>query len=141
MLDGIDSIREQLDRFRALGITIAVDDFGTGTAGLNHLRDVPFDVLKVDKTYVDTLGKTGDAHALLSGVIELAHAMGALVVAEGIETPQQANELRQMGCDVGQGFYLGRPMDRARIELWFERGRDGSVASQIQQLAVDFAGE
>ncbi len=141
MLDGIDSIREQLDRFRALGIKIAVDDFGTGTAGLNHLRDVPFDVLKVDKTYVDTLGKTGDAHALLSGVIELAHAMGALVVAEGIETPQQANELRQMGCDVGQGFYLGRPMDRARIELWFERGRDGSVASQIQQLAVDFAGE
>ena len=134
MIDGIDSVRVQLERFRSLGISIAVDDFGTGTAGLNHMRDVPFDVLKVDKSYVDPLGRTDEAYSLLSGVVDLAHAMGAIVVAEGIETPAQANELRRMSCDVGQGFYLGRPMDRARIEDWFARGRQGSVASQIQQV-------
>ncbi len=131
MLRDIDWLRSQLENFRSMGITIAVDDFGTGAAGLNHLRDVPFDILKIDKSYVDPLGRTEDAYSLLSGVIELAHGMGATVVAEGIETPDQASELRRMGCDIGQGFYLGRPMDPVRLENWFARGRDGAVASQI----------
>lgn len=132
MLDGVHEFREQLERFRSLGIAIAVDDFGAGTAGLNHLRDVPFDVLKVDKSYVDRLGREEGAYALLSGVVDLAHSMDAIVVAEGIETPEQAELLRRMGCDVGQGFYLGRPMDQARLESWFAKGRAGEVASQIQ---------
>ncbi len=135
-LDDIAGIRVRLDRFREIGVSIAVDDFGSGTAGLNHMRDVPFDILKVDKTYVDPLGKVDDAYSLLAGMVDLAHAMGAMVVAEGIETPQQAAELRRMHCDIGQGFFLGRPMDPARLEDWFARGREGEVASQIQQLRV-----
>ncbi len=131
MLDDAHHVRVDLEVFRAMGIRIAVDDFGTGAAGLGHLRDVPLDVIKIDKSYIDGLGQSPEAHNLITGVIELAHGMGAKIVAEGIETPDQARLLRSMRCDFGQGFYLGRPMEVAPIEEWFAEGRAGSAAASI----------
>ncbi len=131
VINEVPTVRRGIEDFRTLGIRIAVDDFGTGTAGLNHLRDVPFDILKIDKSYVDPLTTGHDSYQLLASVVDLAHSMHATVVAEGIETHEQATLLRRMGCDVGQGFYLGRPMDPAALEEWFAAGRDGTMASQI----------
>ncbi len=131
VISEVPTMRRGVEDLRSMGIQIAVDDFGSGTAGLNHLRDVPFDILKIDKSYVDPLGVNPDAYQLLSSMVELAHSMEATVVAEGIETHEQAALLRQMGCDVGQGFYLGRPMDPVRLEEWFAEGRSGATASQI----------
>lgn len=131
VINEVPTVRRGIEDFRALGISIAVDDFGTGTAGLNHLRDVPFDILKIDNSYVDPLATDHDSYQLLASVVELAHSMHATVVAEGIETHEQASLLRRMGCDVGQGFYLGRPMAADALEDWFAAGRDGTVASQI----------
>jgi EAL domain-containing protein (putative c-di-GMP-specific phosphodiesterase class I) len=133
MLEDTAGLRQQLQEFQALGIRIAVDDFGTGAAGLGHLRDVPFDIVKIDKSYIDGLGESAEAHSLITGVIELAHGMRATIVAEGIETPQQAALLREMRCDYGQGFYLGRPMEPVQIETWFAAGRAGSAAASIAQ--------
>ncbi len=134
VISEVPTMRRGIEDLRSMGIRIAVDDFGSGTAGLNHLRDVPFDILKIDKSYVDPLGVKPDAYQLLSSMVELAHSMGAIVVAEGIETSEQAMLLRQMGCDVGQGFYLGRPMDPNRLDEWFAKGRSGATASQIAAL-------
>lgn len=137
VINEVPTVRRGIENFRELGIRIAVDDFGTGTAGLNHLRDVPFDILKIDKSYVDPLATDQDSYQLLASVVDLAHSMDATVVAEGIETHEQATLLRRMGCDVGQGFYLGRPMDPVSLEEWFASGRDGTVASQIEVPAAD----
>jgi len=132
MINEVPTVRRGIQDLRSLGVRIAVDDFGTGTAGLSHLRDVPFDILKIDKSYIDPIADDPDAYRLLAGVVELAHSMHATVVAEGIESHEQAALLRRMGCDIGQGFYLGRPMDPAALEGWFAAGRDGTVASQIE---------
>ncbi len=137
VINEVPMVRRGIERFRSLGIRIAVDDFGTGTAGLNHLRDVPFDILKIDKSYVDPLTADHDSYQLLASVVELAHSMDATVVAEGIESHEQATLLRRMGCDVGQGFYLGRPMGASALEEWFASGRDGTVASQIEAPQMD----
>ncbi|MGH1493134.1 MAG: putative bifunctional diguanylate cyclase/phosphodiesterase, partial [Acidimicrobiales bacterium] len=124
-------IRSQLQALRDLGARVAIDDFGTGAAGLGHLRDVPFNVIKIDKSYVDVLSQQGEALRLIQGVIELAHTLGAETVAEGIEEPTEFELLQSLGCDMGQGFYLGRPMDPAQLEDWFAKGRTGSAPSLI----------
>ncbi len=124
-------LRQQLESFRALGVRIAVDDFGTGAAGISHLRDVPFDILKIDKVYVDEIEHSNEAANLVSGVVELAHGLGAVVVAEGIETPGQMTLLRDLGCDFGQGFFLARPMTPDALEHWIDQGWAGTAAAVI----------
>ena len=111
-------IRNQLLVMQKLGMKVAIDDFGTGAAGLSHLRDIPFDVLKIDKSYVDTLTTSEDSVSLVKGVIDLAHNMGAVTVAEGIEESTELETLQGLGCDLGQGFYLGRPMNPQAFEGW-----------------------
>ena len=124
-------IRSQLEVFRQLGMRIAVDDFGTGAAGLSHLRDVPFDVVKIDKSYVDALRRSEEALRLVQGVIDLAHGLGAITVAEGIEDPEDSEVLQSLGCDRAQGFFYGRPMDPEQLEGWFAKGRTGAAPALI----------
>ncbi|MEM7338231.1 MAG: EAL domain-containing protein [Actinomycetota bacterium] len=131
LIEDSEWIRSQLQMLRDLGAKVAVDDFGTGAAGLSHLRDVPFNRIKIDKSYVDALSKSSDARRLVQGVIDLAHTLGAETVAEGIEEPSEFELLHTLGCDLGQGFYLGRPMDPVQLEDWFAKGRTGAAPSLI----------
>lgn len=119
-------IHDQLQLFRDAGMQVAVDDFGTGAAGLSHLRDVPFNTIKIDKSYVDALRRSDDAKLLVQGVIELAHTLGAATVAEGVEELADLEILQQLGCDMIQGFYLARPMDPVQLEEWLTN-RDSSI--------------
>jgi diguanylate cyclase (GGDEF)-like protein len=96
-----------LREIRALGVSLAVDDFGTGYSSLSYLRDFPVDVLKIDRTFVSRL--PGDA-GLVRAMISIAHTVGAVVVAEGVETPEQLEVLRGLGCDHVQGYLLSRPL-------------------------------
>jgi diguanylate cyclase (GGDEF)-like protein len=98
-----------LTELKRLGIGIAVDDFGTGYTSIGHLRGFPVDVLKIDRTFVAGLGRDDQSTALTAAVISLAHALGLTVIAEGVESTEQAAELHALGCDAAQGFYLGRP--------------------------------
>ncbi len=127
MLKDAAWIRDQLTELRTLGIEIAIDDFGTGASGLNHLRELPFDIVKIDKSYVDKIGVDADGENLVSQIIDLAKGLDARTVAEGIETPGQADVLARMGCDIGQGFYLAKPMDRDRIESWIQVRRRAAL--------------
>jgi c-di-GMP phosphodiesterase Gmr len=122
VIDDRGWIGSQLQHLRRLGARIAIDDFGTGVAGLSHLRELPYDVVKIDRSYVDQVGTGSPGEQLVAQIIELAKGLGATLVAEGIETPEQLARLTEMGCDVGQGFHLARPMPAEELERWMVEG-------------------
>ncbi len=99
-----------LAALRDSGVRIAIDDFGTGYSSLSYLRQVPVDVLKIDKSFVDTVATSRQQYALVEGIVTLAHNLGLQVVVEGIEQPQERTLLRTMGCEYGQGYLFARPM-------------------------------
>ena len=93
-----------------MGIRVALDDFGVGYSSLSYLRRFPFDTLKIDRSFIADLEVAPHAHSILSTIIDLGEALGMKVVAEGIETRQQAAILQRTNCDRLQGFYLSRPV-------------------------------
>jgi diguanylate cyclase (GGDEF)-like protein/PAS domain S-box-containing protein len=100
----------RLRALKDLGVRVAVDDFGTGYSSFSWLRQLPVDVLKIDKEFVDELGRRDQGGFLVAAIIDLAHNLGLRTVAEGIERPTQLARLRDMHCDLGQGFHVGKPM-------------------------------
>jgi predicted signal transduction protein with EAL and GGDEF domain len=108
--DGISAM-ESMDSLRAAGMQIAIDDFGVGYSSLAYLQDFPIDILKIDKSFIHNLGTTGRrGGALARAVLSLADSLRLEVIAEGIERADQRDELRSMGCVLGQGFLYARPM-------------------------------
>ena len=99
-----------LDSLRKLGVKISLDDFGTGFSSLSYLKRLPADVIKIDKSFVKGLGEDAEDTAIVRMIIELAHTLGLEVVAEGVESEEQAQQLREIGCDMGQGFYFAKPL-------------------------------
>jgi diguanylate cyclase len=106
-----------LQRLRAEGVRVALDDFGTGYGTLATLHVLPIDVVKLDRTLAVPAGDPGRGNALRRSVVSISRTLGMLIVGEGIETAQQAAELGRLGCDLGQGYYFGRPepVDRLRL--------------------------
>jgi len=102
---------EVLGSLRRLGVSLLMDDFGTGYSSLNHLHSFPFDVLKIDRSFVGRLSEGDQPVHIVRTIIELARVLGMDVVAEGIETMEQYRTLRQMGCRYGQGYLFSPPMD------------------------------
>jgi diguanylate cyclase (GGDEF)-like protein len=92
------------------GIAVALDDFGTGYASLSHLSQFPIDILKIDRTFVQQLGRSAEADAITAAVVNLGHCLGMKIVAEGVETAAQEVRLRTLGCDVGQGFLYSKAL-------------------------------
>lgn len=99
-----------LFELKRIGVRLALDDFGTGYSSLNYLRRFPFDMLKIDKGFVDDLNRDRASLVIVDAVVELAHLLGMTVVAEGVETAEHYERLRSLGCDYCQGFYFGHPM-------------------------------
>jgi EAL domain-containing protein (putative c-di-GMP-specific phosphodiesterase class I) len=108
MRDRDESITK-MSLLRARGIRISIDDFGTGYSSLGYLPRLPVDTLKIDRSFVTDLGVNSTAQSLVAGMISLAHSIGKQVVVEGVETNEQLEILRSIGCDEIQGFLLGRP--------------------------------
>ncbi len=98
-----------LQAIAATGVRIGIDDFGTGQSSLGYLKVLPVHVLKIDQSFIDGLGKDPEDSAIVEAVVTLAHALGLTVTAEGIETSRQLQALRELGCDLGQGYYFARP--------------------------------
>jgi len=109
LMDDVDMSEETLGQLHALGVKLAVDDFGTGYSSLSYLRRFPVDLLKVDRSFVDGLGEDPGDSAIVTAIITLAHTLGLSAVAEGVESALQLAELRRLGCDRGQGYFMARP--------------------------------
>lgn len=100
-----------LGNIRDLGVRVALDDFGSGYSSLSHLRRFPIDIVKIDKSFVDGVAADGVESAIARSIIDLGRAMRIETVAEGIEADEQAETLRTLGCEFGQGFFFARPLD------------------------------
>ena len=101
---------ERLDAVRKLGVRVAIDDFGTGYSSLGYLRRLPLDAVKIDRTFIEHLTDDPRQAALVRAIVELCRSLDLEIVAEGVETPAQARRLLELGCELAQGYHLGRPM-------------------------------
>jgi predicted signal transduction protein with EAL and GGDEF domain len=110
--------RDILTRLRRSGVQISVDDFGTGYSSLSYLRDLPIDELKLDRSFVFPMADDARAAALVASIIALAHSLGLRIVAEGVETHVAYTELRRLGCDQAQGYFMSRPVPAAELDHW-----------------------
>jgi diguanylate cyclase (GGDEF)-like protein len=122
-----EDARLALRNLAALGVRVALDDFGTGYSSLNYLRQHPVDAIKIDRTFMSEVPDNYQATTLLATIIDMAHALGKQVVAEGVETLPQLDYLRERGCDVAQGFVLARPLNVADVTERLAQ-RSGSTA-------------
>ena len=120
LFDWQDSVAK-LRSLRDMGVTVALDDFGTGYSSLNYLQQLPIDVLKVDRSFIKEIGNAGGKTDVLSTILALAHTMRLRVVAEGVETEEQAMFLKQEGCDFIQGYFYSRPLEEEEYVAWIAR--------------------
>ncbi|GAA0598523.1 hypothetical protein GCM10009416_40880 [Craurococcus roseus] len=125
LLHDTDAALRTLTELRALGCSIAMDDFGTGHSSLGYLWRFPFDKLKIDRSFVLGMGEDPKAAAIVCSVVALGRALGLIVTAEGVETAEQVASLRDAGCAQGQGFLLGRPAPTAAVAARFALGAVG----------------
>jgi EAL domain-containing protein (putative c-di-GMP-specific phosphodiesterase class I) len=112
LLGDTDLVRDRMDQLRALGTRLAIDDFGTGYSSLGYIHRFEFDVLKVDRSFVEAL-ELPTNQRIVEAVLDLASEVGATVVAEGIEEDTQAEALAALGCEIGQGYLYSRPVPAA----------------------------
>ncbi|MBU1002687.1 MAG: EAL domain-containing protein [Proteobacteria bacterium] len=121
VMESPDASKMILERLKVLGLQVAIDDFGTGYSSLSHLSRLPVDSLKIDHSFIAGLGKTEEDMEIVRAIVVLAQALGLEVVAEGVETEEQLRQVRELGCDMVQGFYLGRPMDESAARALLQR--------------------
>jgi diguanylate cyclase (GGDEF)-like protein len=120
LMDQIESALPMLAELRAVGVGLTVDDFGTGYSSLSHLSTLPIDSLKVDRSFVQALRAGTKESTVVRAIVHLGNSLDKAVIAEGIETPSQLAQLREMGCKLGQGFHLARPLAPADAQMLLE---------------------
>ena len=113
-------LMDTLTRFRIKGIGLAIDDFGTGYSSLLQLRQLPFTELKIDRCFIVDLPSAHDSRLIVKTIIELAHGLGLVATAEGVETVEQLRLIRELGCDVVQGFLIAPPLEPGDLISWKE---------------------
>jgi len=104
-------------KLKSMGSTIAIDDFGTGYSSLSHLKKLPVDILKIDRSFIQSLSISSDDFAIVRAIITMAHSLGIQTVAEGVETIEQKNILIELGCDQFQGYYIGKPVPADQLNF------------------------
>jgi predicted signal transduction protein with EAL and GGDEF domain len=121
-ISALDTNTNSLDCLKALGVRISIDDFGTGYSSLSYLKRLPADALKIDKSFVKGLGEEVEDTAIVRMVIELAHILGMVVIAEGVESWGQAVLLNEMGCDFAQGYHFSKPLPPEEVPMFLAEG-------------------
>jgi diguanylate cyclase (GGDEF)-like protein len=109
-MDDAPATAAVLEELKTLGVRVAIDDFGTGYSSLSYLERFPVDSLKVDRSFIESLGRDSGATVLVRAMIDLAHALGLRVIAEGVETDEQLRRVRELGCDLAQGCHFSGPL-------------------------------
>jgi diguanylate cyclase (GGDEF)-like protein len=136
IMDDPNHAIETLDRLHALGIRLSIDDFGTGYSSLSYLKRMPVDELKIDKSFVMGMANHKDDETIVRSTIDLGHNMGLKVVAEGVESAEMMAHLKELRCDLVQGFHLCRPLPPAKLEVWLK----GWESGQLEHEATESGG-
>ena len=110
LVDGADTVVDMLVRLKSLGVRIAIDDFGTGYSSMSYLERLPFDTLKIDILFIRKIRDDGEGGTIAATIAVMAHALGKKVVAEGAETQAQVDFLRNLDCELVQGYFYSRPL-------------------------------
>jgi diguanylate cyclase (GGDEF)-like protein/PAS domain S-box-containing protein len=142
LLEDDETVRQTIARLKAAGFGLALDDFGTGFASLTQLHAFPFDRLKIDMSFVRRMEEDSGSRKIIASVIGLGQSLGMTVVAEGVETEEQAAILRKLGCDVGQGWLFGKPLRAAETAKYLATQTqkapspraNGSLFQRVHQL-------
>jgi diguanylate cyclase (GGDEF)-like protein/PAS domain S-box-containing protein len=129
-----ERIHADLSELKAIGVQLAIDDFGTGYSSLSYLRELPFDVLKIDKSFIEGIGTSQQRLALVEGIISIAGTLHLSVIAEGIEAELQRELLVSMGCQYGQGYLLAMPVEAAHAEVLIRTGH--SLVPELPRLSA-----
>lgn len=116
LIDDFESVMDKLKRLRQYGIKISLDDFGTGYSSLSYLKKFPIDTLKIDKSFIDTILSDSSTRIITESILDMSHHMGFESIAEGVENEDQYKYLNEIGCDVIQGYYFGKPYPAEEIE-------------------------
>ncbi|MDP4092023.1 MAG: EAL domain-containing protein [Bacillota bacterium] len=115
-IQDLESVVRSLNTLKAMGIKVSLDDFGTGYSSLNYLKRIPIDMLKIDKAFINDIGKDNNQEAITKAVIAIAHVMDISVIAEGVETREQFEFLSNNDCDIVQGYLLSKPLPEKEVE-------------------------
>lgn len=110
LMENLEQQQSALQTLQMKGVEISIDDFGTGYSSLAYIKHLSVDRIKIDRSFINDLGQNEESDSIVFAIITMGHSLGLKVLAEGIETPEQLNRLREMGCDEGQGYLLGRPV-------------------------------
>ncbi len=131
LIDNIESAATIVMELKAMGCKLALDDFGTGYSSLHHLQSLPFDELKVDRSFVSSMTEKRESRKIVSAVIGLGQSLGLTTVAEGIETQEQAEMMLWLGCDLGQGYFYERPMPAENLVACISAHREKIVTKNL----------
>jgi EAL domain-containing protein (putative c-di-GMP-specific phosphodiesterase class I) len=133
-------LMDTLTRFRIKGIGLAIDDFGTGYSSLMQLRQLPFTEVKIDQSFVADAERSSDCRLIIQSIAELAHGLGLTATAEGVETLEQLRLVRELGCDVVQGYLISPPLEPDALKGWkakFRRAWPAMIAEEKLALWGD----
>lgn len=136
IMDDPARAQNTLERLSGMGFALSIDDFGTGYSSLAYLKRLPVDELKIDKSFVMKMAQDQDDAKIVRSTIDLGHNLGLRVVAEGVESEAVWFLLRMMGCDQGQGYFMGKPMPVERFLEWLQQWRAPAVIDQSENVAV-----
>jgi EAL domain-containing protein (putative c-di-GMP-specific phosphodiesterase class I) len=125
-----DVVIERMHQLKQLGVRLAIDDFGTGYSSLGYLQRFPVDILKIDKAFIEDVGRNGTDPALARAIIALSDALSLQTIAEGIELGEQLTGLRELGCGMGQGYFLAKPQTPSAIEALLDQKLEGVQPAQ-----------
>lgn len=136
LMERLAQSMETLHELRDIGIKLSVDDFGTGYSSLSHLSTLPINSLKIDRSFVTNLRGGSKEAAIIRAIVVLGHSLEKTVVAEGIEDDWQLDQLKSLGCDIGQGYLLSKPLPHDGIDLLLHSVMNRKLASPSKRRTV-----